>query len=380
MKYFSLFFLLLFFIPTTSIGAEMRTLEIEYSLTVQHGSEKVLSGYRLYKENQQACETDDPNANRIICDILTENGTFEFTLTAYYNDGTESPASNPFSFTIAGTTPTPCSGSDCTSPRIEVGEAEITDQWVNILFENAFTSPVVIAGPPTFNDPDAVLVRIRNVNKAGFDVRLQEWDTQDGIHAAETFTYIVIEKGTYTLENGSKVEAGSFIASDSFSPIILQQAYKVTPVILTQTITENEIDAVTGRIKNINPKSFEFMLQEMEKSSNGHIPETVGYIAWEPGKGEVSGMLFESGVTATNMREYWADLNFETTFSDLPFVISDMQTCNDIDTAAVRSKNSTTTSVQISIQEDKTFHQEVRHGYEAVGYLTFGISKAASKK
>jgi hypothetical protein len=234
---------------------------------------------------------------------------------------------------------------------------------------------VVIAGPPTFNDPDSVLVRIRNVNETGFEVRLQEWDKQDGTHAPETFNYIVIERGTYTLENGSKMEAGSFIASDSFSPTTLQQAYDFTPVVLTQIVTDNEIDAVTGRIRNINQKSFEFMLQEMEKSSNGHVPETIGYIAWEPGKGEVSGMLFEAGVTATNVREYWFDHIFETQFSALPFFMGDMQTCNDIDTAAVRSNNLSTKSIQITIQEDKSKHQEVKHGYEAVGYLTFG-SKA----
>jgi hypothetical protein len=373
MKYFSLLFLLLLFMPTISIGAEMRTLEVEYSFTVQNGTEKLLTGYRLYKEGQQACETYAPNANSIICDILTEDGTFDFTLTAHYNDGTESPPSISFPFTI-GDTKT-CVSSDCTSPQIEVGEAEIADDWVTILFENTFTSPVVIAGPPTFNDPDSVLVRIRNVNETGFEVRLQEWDYQDGTHAQETFNYIVIEKGTYTLENGSKMEAGNFIASDSFSPTTLQQAYDFTPVVLTQIVTDNEIDAVTGRIRNINQKSFEFMLQEMEKSSNGHVPETIGYIAWEPGKGEVSGMLFEAGVTATNVREYWFDHIFETQFSDLPFFMGDMQTCNDIDTAAVRSNNLSTKSIQITIQEDKSKHQEVKHGYEAVGYLTFG-SKA----
>ena len=31
----------------------------------------------------------------------------------------------------------------------------------------------------------------------------------------------------------------------------LQQTYDFTPVILTQVITENELDAVTGRINNI---------------------------------------------------------------------------------------------------------------------------------
>ena len=102
MKNYPLFFLLLLFIiPTISNAAEMHTLEIDFSFTAPDNSAKQLLGYRLYKASEQVCETNDPSSSKMTCDFLAEDGTYNFTLTAYYTDGTESPASPSFPFTIA---------------------------------------------------------------------------------------------------------------------------------------------------------------------------------------------------------------------------------------------------------------------------------------
>jgi len=564
MKNKILFFLfLLLTIPCISVGAEMHTLEVEFSFTPPDDPARTLLGYRLYKEGEQVCETNDADASAITCDLQTDEGTFDFTLTAYYSDNTESPASPSFPFTIEAiadipsdpisTTPEPptavlysstavgnaplivtfdgasstttngsivgynwtfgddtpdatgettshtfttagtysttltvidseglsssvstpiivigtapaneaptavitvnasptgdlmtftFSGSQSSDPDgtlaqfswefddettgtgetvshtfasegthiikltitddqgatattstavdcvnnttvneagyipIEVGELTIKHNWTTVSFENTFSHPVVVAGPPSFNGGAPVLVRVRNVTETGFEVRLQEWAYLDGTHAAETFSYIVIEKGIYTLEDGSKIEAGTFDGTTSFTQVPLQQTYDVTPVILAQVMTENETDAVTERIRYTNQYSFEFMFQEMQATMYDHIPETVGYIAWEPGKGEVSGLRYEIGMTERKVNERWFDLNFETEFSDLPFFIAGMQTCSGIDTAAVRHQNLLTSSVEIRLQEETSQDDEARHAKEVVGYFTIGTATA----
>ena len=58
-------------------------------------------------------------------------------------------------------------------------------------------------------DPDPGLVRIRNVNKNGFEIRFQEWDYLDGIHSPETVEYIVVERGDYILRDGTLLEANT---------------------------------------------------------------------------------------------------------------------------------------------------------------------------
>jgi len=280
-----------------------------------------------------------------------------------------------------GATATATTEINCNTqlPNIEVGEVTIDHEWVRVLFDKRFNVPVVIAGPPTtVNESDPVLVRVRNIDQEGFDIRLQEWDYQDGTHAPETFNYIVIEKGIYTLADGSKMEAGNFTGTSSFSRLSLQQFYDFTPVILTQVATDNETDAVTGRILNSNQYSFEYKLQEMEKTANAHIPENIGYIAWEPGKGEVSGLLYEIGMTARTVTQNWFNLTFETKFPEQPAFIAGMQTHVESDTAAVRSQKMSTAAIQIKIEEEQSKDKEVRHKEEAVGYFTIGVAAATT--
>jgi len=75
-----------------------------------------------------------------------------------------------------------------------------------------------------------------------------------------------MEKGVYELDNGAKLEAGTFTGSTSFQKVVFQQTYNVVPVVLTQVLTYNEASAVTGRVRNSGVGSFDYALQEMEKT------------------------------------------------------------------------------------------------------------------
>jgi len=410
MKNNLLFFLIFFFFaPTISIGAGVHIMDVEFSFPAIDDPAKQLSGYRLYKEGKQVCETNDPSTSRIACEILTEDGTFNFTTTVRYSDGTESLPSPSFPFTIISVVPTDpepstdaqsCStGAGNTTPvgagvkagagdkmsattlnssnsphpiNIELGEISIDQNWLTVPFENTFSQPVVIAGPPTANGATPVLVRIRNISETGFEIRLQEKGSSNGEHIPETLSYMVIEKGTYTLDNGTKLEAGNFTGSSSYEQISLQQLYDFPPVILPQVITENGPDAVGGRIRNINQYSFEFKQQEIQETDDASTPETIGYIAWEPGKGEVSGLVYEIGMTAKGVTHEWTDLNFETKFQNLPFFIAAMQSCAGSDITTVRGQNLSQTTIQIKTEEGKSVDSEARQDEEVVGYLSIG--------
>lgn len=642
MKNVLLIFLLLLAMPTLSMGTTGHTIEIEFSFTPSYDSQNPLLGYRLYKESEPVCDTSVPDSNVISCDITSEDGTFDFTLTALYSDNTESPSSPPFPFTLSSAsttdplvpltaviTPTPVSGeipltvsfdginstgnisayswdfgdgqtstdpvtshtytspgtytavlqvmdqagtsqqtsttivaqqsstpsstepptavltsstaagnaplqvtfettgssaasgaimnylwtfgdgSEATgatvshtfteagtyytrltiedsqgltdtvstpvivigeapanekpvavvtasipaeaspltfffdgsqshdddgsistyswrfgdgttgtgrtvlhsyekaavytatlqvtddrgdiattsievvaeSPQpndipIELGEVTVDHNWITVNFENRFNQPVIIAGPPTTNDADPVLVRLRNVNETSFQVRLQEWDYQEGEHAAEKFSYIVIEEGLYTLDNGVKIEAGSFTGSSLFETVSLKHIYDYTPVIMTQILTENEADAATGRHQNINQYSFEYKLQEMELTAKEHDTETIGYIAWEPGEGEIAnGIIFEAGMTTQSYTHDWSHLTFANEFPNQPFLLAEMQTCASSSTATVRRQGLTQTGSLIKIEEEQSKDSEVKHNQdEIIGY--FSLSAA----
>ncbi len=469
---------------------------IEFSYTVPNHLAKQLVGYKLYKENIEVCATKDPSASKISCQFPSEAGTFDFSLKAYYANGTESPPSPSFPYTIASATGAPApSPTSATAPiavvssstaagnaplnvtfngtssttsnssimsynwtfgdgtqatgqttshtfttpgtysatltvmdtkglsgtistpiivvgtasanktptaaiknsqnqeatastaktidskiastdqnlNIEIGTVSIDQEWVRVPFKNTFTEPIVVASPPTVNETQPALVRIRKIDKEGFEIRIQEWDYLDGSHLPETVSYIVLEKGAYTLDNGIKVEAGSFIGSTSFKQITLKQTYNVTPVILTQVMTDNGTDAITNRVNEIDQLSFSHKIQEQESTKNNHSEsETIGYIAWEPGQGEVYDLLYEAGITAKSVNQNWFDLTFQTAFPDLPFFFAGMQTAYDNDPEALRTQNMTQAGTQIKIEEDQSSGIRTKHNSEVLGYFTIG--------
>jgi PKD repeat protein len=263
--------------------------------------------------------------------------------------------------------------------NIEVGEISVDQQWVQVLFSNAFTSPVIIAGPPAYNDPDPVLIRIRNVTSEGFEIRLQEWDYQDDTHAPEIFSFIVLEAGVYTLNNGMKVEAGNFTGSTTFQEITLQQAYTSVPIILTQVVSDNELDAVTGRVANITSAKFEYKMQEQQTNKKSHVGETISYLAWEPGTGELSTLMFEAGTTGQNVSNNWHDLSFQSQFPELPLFLGGMQTNVDADPASPRINGLTETSVQVQVAEEQSKDTEVTHAAEVIGYLAISATQPTTE-
>ena len=57
-----------------------------------------IGGFRLYHKNTLACETSDPNATTMNCSVDAPDGESWFTITSFFQDGTESPHSPAFSY------------------------------------------------------------------------------------------------------------------------------------------------------------------------------------------------------------------------------------------------------------------------------------------
>ena len=260
-------------------------------------------------------------------------------------------------------------GSNVVKLNIEVGEVLVTSNWVRVPFSSVFQSPIVVAGPPRFSNSEPCVVRVRNVDKNGFDIRLTEWNYQDGVHPAETVDYIVLEKGRTVLVDGVTVEAGSFTGTTSSKPVVFSGAFVRSPVVLTTIASMNETDTLSGRIKNIGPASFDYFFREQEKNANIHANEAVNYIAWEPGKGTMGSVQFEAMTTPISVTHSWYDTVFKGFFQRAPLLVADMQTVVDTDTAALRFQSVTATGFKVKVEEESSLDAEVAHLAETVGYL-----------
>ncbi|MCB9339041.1 MAG: hypothetical protein H6577_13000 [Lewinellaceae bacterium] len=75
----------------------------------------------------------------------------------------------------------------------ESGTLSTNHGWATVSLANSFTKPVVLLGGLSSNGSQAATVRVRNVTPTSFEVRVQEWDYLNGIHANETLSYLVVE-------------------------------------------------------------------------------------------------------------------------------------------------------------------------------------------
>ena len=61
--------------------------------------EPAVDGFQLYNGTAKVCRFEGESARSGMCDVLVSSPTTAFTLTATFEDGTESPHSAPFDFT-----------------------------------------------------------------------------------------------------------------------------------------------------------------------------------------------------------------------------------------------------------------------------------------
>lgn len=262
------------------------------------------------------------------------------------------------------------------SSIMEIGEVTVDHNWKRVDFKGTYAEPVVVAKPASLNDIEPAVVRVRNVDATGFELRIQEWDYLDGIHGEEQVSYIVMERGSHLLKDGTRVEAGKFntAATESFDRVSFVQPFAVTPVIIGGIVSYYDDVAVAGRVRNIDVNGFDYRLQEQEANiRNGvgqHGAENIAYIAWEPSIG-IDGYVYEVGLTPRYMNHtFRRPITFAAEYEEAPLFLADLQTTGRrLDTANLRWRNKTATNIEVKVDEEQSANLEMRHGREAVGYI-----------
>ena len=154
------------------------------------------------------------------------------------------------------------------SLSFEVGEIMVDSSLVRVNFSSPFSQPVIIANTITRNDTAPSVIRITDVDAQGFTIQIQAYDYLTTGHGMETVNYLVMEKGSYTLDDGSQIEAGLFDTNaTTFATHSLVNQLAVAPVVFTSIITSNAPEAVIGRVRNISTTGFEYRLQEQEANA-----------------------------------------------------------------------------------------------------------------
>lgn len=82
--------------------AKEHSIHIQFQYNINAIPEKQVEGYNLYKAGDLICNTSlsETETQDFECSFESPGGAFPFTLTALFNDGTESPHSAPFSLLL----------------------------------------------------------------------------------------------------------------------------------------------------------------------------------------------------------------------------------------------------------------------------------------
>jgi hypothetical protein len=190
--------------------------------------------------------------------------------------------------------------------------AEVDGNWTTIDAPSGFGDAVVIAGPPSFNDEDPGVARLRYVDDQGFELRFQEWDYLGGqTHANESIPYLVLEPGRHVMSDGSIWEVGTFPlgGTQSWKSVQFSQSFASAPYLFLTVQTENDLKAVTVRARSVSKSGFQAALFEEEAQNNGHQTETVGYLAVQSDSGsgqvDIDGTVLPYVLQSVNVNHLW---------------------------------------------------------------------------
>ena len=273
--------------------------------------------------------------------------------------------------------------------RLEADCLSAGGSAVTVNLTNTYTSAVVTTSVQYSNNTTPVVPRVSNVTASSFDLRLQ--NPSGGAVASENICYLVVEEGTWTID-GVAIEAQTYtstVTDDAPSNWVGQsqsygQSY-TAPVVLGQVMSENDPnfsvfwDMATTRTDPPTASTLRAGKTVCEDPNTSRADETIGFIVIESGHGTIAGVEYEAALGAdtvagvANSPPYI--YTFNTPFATAPTVAVTTMAAMDGNNggwAQVHgSPMATTTTLNLSIDEDQIANSERSHTAEQVAYVAF---------
>ena len=250
----------------------------------------------------------------------------------------------------------------------------LTSNSQTIFLDHNYDNPVIFAQPLSYNGAEAAIVRIEDIKGDRFTASVQEPSNLDGKHGNESFSYLVLEKGTWQLEDDTLLEVGkvntNLLSSDGWKNVNFTNDFADDPLIFSQVQTDNGSDLVHTRQRNTNNSGFQITMQEEEARNNsGHATETLGWLAIDAGKGKWSQNNYLARQTVNSVNHDWHTVGFKNNFSQSPVFLASIGTYHGADPSGLRYSNLNRDRVKLKIEEDTSKDAEVYHSNEAVNFL-----------
>jgi hypothetical protein len=155
-----------------------------------------------------------------------------------------------------------------------------------ISFSPALPSqPVVIASIVTNNDPNATILRMKDITSQGFSIAMQEQENSDGNHGEESFCFIAMEKWSGVIED-LMVEVGATVngLTSTAATMSFEQPFPTIPFVLADMQSTNGSDTAILGMSNLSATDITMTIVEEQSADSeiGHTSEIGGYFAFAP--------------------------------------------------------------------------------------------------
>jgi hypothetical protein len=275
---------------------------------------------------------------------------------------------------------------------VVTGVKGLDSAWTTVSLSKTYVSPIAVC-TVKYNTGEALLpalVRMRNVSPTLFKIRLQN-PKSDSLEGDRDVHCVVVEEGSWEMPDGRKIEAtqyNSTVTDSKSSWIGEQQTYKNSysnPVVLGQVMSYNDpkwsVFWSRGSNRVTAPANRNLFTGKHagEDDTATRVPETVGYIVIEAGHATSGGIEIETArgpdlpVGYVQRSETYT---FITEFSTTPAVAVLSQVAMDGGDGswAVLAEISSTTSMQVAVDEDQIGNIGRSHTTEELDYAVFSAA------
>jgi hypothetical protein len=248
----------------------------------------------------------------------------------------------------------------------------VDHDWQTLPFAKFYVDPIVVAKPVSSQGGDPGVIRLRGVNGEHVELRYQEWlGYLDGWHTKEDIFYMVSEAGQHDV-GGLEVEA-KWLLTDKLGragrwmDVLFNTSFLSKPVVLASVMTQHGGDPVTTRIRGLDASGFAVAMDEQESKLDGHVMETVGWIAIEMGRAATS--------DGRRLDAFFAPIDHNLTevgFSRPsahrhPSVVADIDSSYGMDPVFLRYANLSNAQIWLKLSEEQSADLETDHLLEDVG-------------
>ncbi|MBM9612996.1 PKD domain-containing protein [Desulfobulbus rhabdoformis] len=300
------------------------------------------------------------------CTVTLESDPTNFTLTATFADGTESPHSAPFAFFKTGSTDTDTvnasEGTD--SAPVIVLTASLAEDIspLTVSFDASNSYALLQGGLSSYtwnfgdeNSGEGALITHTYTTAGTYTVLLVVTDSlgnqsslskqvvvsdvdsttvpENAAQASDPENSDASDGGTTDSASGDSalvnlhLEVGDVVVTTAWNHVSFEEPYE-QPIVVTGPPSSRDADPCVVRIRNVTSEGFDIRIAEWTNQDGVHDAERLSYLVLEEGRSLLEdGSMVEAGAFAGNTT--WQNIPFLSSFPSVPVVLASVCSINN---------------------------------------------------